>query len=78
MKSQGRSADIPCPVCKSTHRIVVHSESCPGNGEPFIRRRVECDKGHRYTTYERPAWAWHREEDREQTIGKLKELIESL
>lgn len=78
MKSQGRKADIACPVCNSKHRIVLDSRSKPGGGEPFIRRRIQCANGHRYSTYERPAWAWERHDQLVETIKQLKELVRKL
>lgn len=78
MKSQGRKADIRCPVCGSGHRIVTDSRSKENRGEPFIRRRIMCDNGHRYSTYERPAWAWTQEEDKKEIIKRIKELIGKL
>lgn len=38
-----------CPRCRSTESSVVDTRPNP-SGE--IRRRRECPKGHRYTTYE--------------------------
>lgn len=78
MKSQGRKAEIPCPVCNSKHRIVLDSRSKPNGGEPFIRRRIQCANGHRYSTYERPAWAWEKHDHMQSLIDELKALVKRL
>ena len=69
---------IPCPVCGCLLRLVTNSRHSKADKDGYIRRRIECGKGHRYNTYERPALAWERHDHLAGTIRKLKDLVEYL
>lgn len=79
-KGAGRKTHIGCPKCNCRHRTVLDSRKLlgEGNGGPAIRRRVVCSRGHRYTTYERPAWAWTQEDGLKDKLKQLKEILKGL
>ena len=74
-----RITRIQCPVCQSKLRSVVDCRSPKSERSgPFIRRRIKCGNGHSYTTYERPAWLWDRDDGPRKAVKRIKELVEKL
>ena len=79
-KGDARKTTIGCPQCNCRQRTVTdcrHMEGKPGEG-PAIRRRIQCSKGHRYTTYERPAWAWEKEDGLKERLRQVKAILAGL
>ena len=78
---EGHRTPIKCPKCNCRARMVLDTRYLGGEGgkgDPAIRRRIICSRGHRYTTYERPAWAWENYDGIDRKIHQLKELVRSL
>lgn len=78
MSTKYKKSSIQCPVCGSKFRKVMDSRAKAGGEGAFIRRRVQCSRGHRYTTYERPAWAWTQEDELKEKLAQVKAILKGL